>query len=168
MFTDIFRQIRYSSALRVTGRGYTVDRDYATHLFREMRPGQREVLLRVCLPVRSQQGIGAQIDARLVEADRISRLLGQRYLRAYQAEKQGRLADAIRLYEENVMDGDLSTLPYERLRQSFLKVGHLRDARRVCSAYLHTLAELVDRVPSIPQWVTAHRARFQSYLAEMK
>lgn len=156
MFTGLINQLRNPTQTQ------------AARLFRELRPGLREVLLRVHLPVRSQRGIGAEIEARLREADRICSLLGQRYLHAYKAEKQGDITDAIKLYEQNVADGDLSTLPYERLRQLYLKMDRRRDARRVCDSYLRALDELAEHDPGIPQWVTSHRKRFEGYLAEMK
>jgi hypothetical protein len=156
MFIGLLNQLRYSS------------QPQAARLFRELRPGLREVLLRAHLPVRSQRGIGTEIEARLREADRICSMLGQRYVHAFKAEKQGRTAEAISLYEQNVADGDLSTLSYERLHQLYLKMDRRHDAVRVCEAYLRALAELVERDPGIPQWVTGHRKRFQGYLAEMK
>ena len=152
MFIGLLNQLRYPH------------QPQAARLFRELRPGQREVLLRAHLPVRSQLGIGAEIESRLREADRICHTLGRRHMQAYYAEKGGRIDEALRLYEQNVADGDLSTLSYERLRMIYLKLDRPRDAWRVCTAYLRALDELVERDPGIPQWVTGNRARFQQYL----
>lgn len=139
----------------------------AARLFRDLRPGLREYLLRAHLPVRSRRGIGAEIDARLVEADRITEMLGQRHMRAYHAEKQGREQEAIRLYEQNVADGDLSTLSYTRLRLLYARQKRYRDARRVCEAYLQTLDELAERDPNLPQWAVINRNRFAQHIAEL-
>ena len=155
MFIGLLNQLRYPH------------QPQAARLFRELQPGQREILLRTHLPVRSQLGIGAEIESRLREADRIGHMLGQRYVHAYKAEKHGRITEAISLYEQNVADGDLSTMSYERLRQIYLKMDRRRDVKRVCEAYLRALDELVERDPGIPQWATAHRRRFQGYLAEI-
>jgi len=154
MFNGLFNQLRYAP------------QPQAARLFRELRPGLREVLLRTHLPVRSQAGIGAEIEARLREADRICSMLGGRHMQAYHAEKSGRISDALRLYEQNVADGDLSTLSYERLRALYLRLERPRDARRVCAAYLRALDELTERDPGIPQWATSNRARFQQYVAD--
>ncbi|MCL4507255.1 MAG: hypothetical protein M1434_01465 [Chloroflexi bacterium] len=137
-------------------------------LYRDLRPGLREYLLRAHLPVRSRRGIGAEIDARLIEADRICDMLGQRHMRAYHAEKQGREQEAIHLYEQNVADGDLSTLSYTRLRLLYIKQKRYRDALRVCEDYLRTLDELAERDPDLPQWAIINRRRFAQHIADLR
>jgi hypothetical protein len=137
-------------------------------LFRNVRPGLREYLLRAHLPIRSQRGIGAEIEARLTEADRLCEVLGQRHIRAYHAEKEGREDDAIKLYEQNVADGDLSTLSYERLRILYTKQDRQHDAVRVCQAYQRAVDELAELDPHLPEWVTSNRARIAQHLAELR
>jgi hypothetical protein len=137
-------------------------------LFRDVRPGLREYLLRAHLPIRSQRGIGAEIEARLTEADRLCEVLGQRHIRAYHAEKQGREDDAIKLYEQNVADGDLSTLSYERLRILYTNQDRQHDAVRVCKAYLRAVDDLAELDPHLPAWVTSNRARITQHLAELR
>ena len=137
-------------------------------LYRDLRPGLREYLLRAHLPVRSRRGIGAEIDARLIEADRICDMLGQRHMRAYHAEKQGREQEAIHLYEQNVADGDLSTLSYTRLRLLYIKQKRYHDAMRVCEAYLRTLDELAECDPDLPQWAIINRRRFAQHIADLR
>lgn len=143
-----------------------------TRLYREMRPGLREMLLRAHLPITNQPGIDArrsvnpEVEARLSEAERICSVLAWRHVQAYHAEKQGRIDTAIRLYEQNVADGDLSTMSYERLRMIYLAQGRLADAKRVCEAYISALNELADRDPSMPLWMTGNYERFQRYINE--
>ncbi|HEY3291942.1 MAG TPA: hypothetical protein VGK87_17575 [Anaerolineae bacterium] len=143
-----------------------------TRLFREMRPGLREMLLRAHLPPHNQPLNGSrsrlspEVEARLSEAERICSVLAWRHVQAAHAEKQGRLDTAIRLYEQNVADGDLSTMSYERLRMIYLAKGRFTDARRVCEAYISALNELADRDPTMPLWLTGNYERFQRYINE--
>jgi hypothetical protein len=139
-----------------------------SRLYRDLKPGLREYLLRAHLPVRIRAGIGEQIEAHLREADRICNLLGARHMRAHHAEKQGRDKDAIQLYEQNVADADLSTLSYERLRTLYLRMGRRNDARRVCEAYLRALDELAALDPNLPAWAISNRKRFTGYLNELR
>ena len=137
-------------------------------LFRDVRPGLREYLLRAHLPVRSQRGIGAEIEARLTEADRLCEMLGQRHIRAYHAEKLGHEDEAIKLYEQNVNDGDLSTLSYERLRVLYIRQDRQHDAIRICQAYLRAVDELAEMDPHLPAWLTSNRARIAGHLAQLR
>ena len=139
-----------------------------SRLYRDLRPGLREYLLRAHLPMRMRAGLGREIEAYLREADHICDLLGQRHIRAHRAEKQGREKEAIQLYEQNVSDGDLSTLSYERLRVLYLQAGRRMDALRVCEAYVQTLDELSRLDPNLPLWVTNNRERFTEYASELR
>ena len=89
-------------------------------------------------------------------------------MRAHRAEKQGREKEAIQLYEQNVSDGDLSTLSYERLRILYVHNGQRSDALRVCEAYIRTLDELAQLDPNLPLWATNNRKRFTEYSAELR
>ena len=138
-----------------------------SRLFRDLRPGLREYLLRAHLPIRSQRGIGAEIEARLIEADRLCEMLGQRHIRAYHAEKQGNEDEAIKLYEQNVADGDLSTLSYERLRVLYCQQDRQHEAIRVCKAYLRAVDELAEQDPHLPAWIVSNRTRISQHLVEL-
>jgi tetratricopeptide (TPR) repeat protein len=113
-------------------------------------------------------GLGQEIEAYLREADRICDLLGRRHMCAHRAEKQGHVEEAIQLYEQNVSDGDLSTLSYERLRILYLHRGRRSDALRVSEAYIQTLDELARLDPNLPLWATSNRKRFMEYAAELR
>lgn len=82
-----------------------------------------------------------------------------RNLRGIELEKQGRLDEAISLYEANVADKFDGTHPYTRLRIIYTKRTDYQAAIRICQAFLsdippkqradspfqHHLAKLIER-----------------------
>ena len=139
-----------------------------SRLYRDLKPGLREYLLRAHLPLRMRAGFGLEIEAYLREADRICVLLGQRHMRAHHAEKHGREKEAVQLYEQNVRDGDLSTLSYERLRVLYMQQGRRNEALRICEAYINSLDELSRLDPNLPPWALSNRERFAAHIAELR
>ena len=69
-------------------------------------------------------------------AKRVGMVMATRNLKGRQLEKQGRLYDAMVLYELNVADGMQGSHPYDRLRIIYTHQKRYEDAAWVCQAYL--------------------------------
>lgn len=84
----------------------------------------------------------------------IDQHLGERLTQAQKFEKTGELQSAIALYERNISDGFLASLPYERLRIIYEKNRDYEDAIRVCKRYIEILqmvSEIWAQYPNIRQ-----------------
>jgi tetratricopeptide (TPR) repeat protein len=69
----------------------------------------------------------------------IDRRLGERLAQAQNFEKTGEIQSAIALYEQNIRDGFLPSLPYERLRIIYEKQKDYHSAIRVCKRHIEIL-----------------------------
>ena len=69
----------------------------------------------------------------------IDQRLGERLTQAQKFEKADEIQNAIVLYEQNINDGFLASLPYERLRIIYEKQKSYQDALRVCNRYIEIL-----------------------------
>jgi tetratricopeptide (TPR) repeat protein len=84
----------------------------------------------------------------------IDQRLQERLSRAQKLEKENELQNAIVLYEQNINDGFLASLPYERLRIIYEKQKSYQDAIRVCKRYIETLqmvSKFWSQYPNIRQ-----------------
>jgi len=71
-----------------------------------------------------------------------------RNLEAYAAEQDGRLDEAIALYERNVAEGFPADLPYGRLVAIYERAGDLDAAERVLRRAVEILAASTRRTPA--------------------
>ena len=69
----------------------------------------------------------------------IDQRLGERLAQAQNFEKAGEIQSAIALHEQNISDGFLPSLPYERLRIIYEKQKDYHSAIRVCKRYIEIL-----------------------------
>lgn len=69
----------------------------------------------------------------------IDQRLQERLTRAQSFEKAKEMQEAIALYEQNINDGFLASLPYERLRIIYEKQKSYKNAIRVCNRYIEVL-----------------------------
>jgi len=69
----------------------------------------------------------------------IDRRLGEQLTQAQKFEKANEIQNAITLYEQNINDGFLASLPYERLRIIYEKQKNYQSAIRVCKRYIEIL-----------------------------
>ena len=84
----------------------------------------------------------------------IDRRLGERLAQAQKFEKANEVQNAIALYEQNINDGFLATLPYERLRIIYEKQKNYQSAIRVCKRYIEILqmtSEFWSQYPNLRQ-----------------
>jgi IS30 family transposase len=80
--------------------------------------------------------------------------LGERLTQAQKFEKANEIQNAIALYEENINDGFLASLPYERLRIIYEKQKNYQNAIRVCKRYIEILqmvSTIWSQFPNIRQ-----------------
>jgi len=80
------------------------------------------------------------------ESSRIEQTIVDRNLQGAQLEKEGRLDDAIRLYEANIADCVDTPHPYHRLRVIYSKRKQFEEAIRVCEAYVSASKQLRDAI----------------------
>ena len=71
-----------------------------------------------------------------------------RNLEAYQAEQDGRLEDAIALYERNVAEAFPADLPYGRLVAMYERAGDLDNAERVLRRAIEVMQASTRRTPA--------------------
>jgi len=69
----------------------------------------------------------------------IDQRLQERLTHAQKSEKANEIQNAITLYEQNINDGFLASLPYERLRIIYEKQKNYQSAIRVCERYIEIL-----------------------------
>jgi tetratricopeptide (TPR) repeat protein len=84
----------------------------------------------------------------------IDQHLGERLTQARKFEKANEIQSAIALYEQNIHDGFLASLPYERLRIIYDKQKNYQNAIRVCKRYVEVLqmvSEIWSQYPNIHQ-----------------
>ena len=84
----------------------------------------------------------------------IDQHLGERLTQAQKFEKANEIQSAIALYEQNINDGFLASLPYERLRIIYEKQKNYRNAIRVCKRYIEILqmvSTIWSQYPNIRQ-----------------
>src|SRR5919106_1324371 len=62
-----------------------------------------------------------------------------RNARGRELEVEGKVDDAVELYELNVRDGFLGPLPYDRLRVIYFRRNELASAIRVCQAAIKAM-----------------------------
>lgn len=75
--------------------------------------------------------------------DKIFGVMVDRNLKGKALEKEGRVDEAIALYEQNVEDWFEGGHPYDRLRIIYTKRGRVADAIRVCDAFVAVTDELI-------------------------
>lgn len=75
--------------------------------------------------------------------DKISGAMVNRNLEGKALEREGRVDEAIALYEQNVEDWCGGSHPYDRLRIIYTKGGRVADAIRVCDAFVAVVDELI-------------------------
>ncbi len=80
----------------------------------------------------------------------IDRRLGERLTQAQELEKADETENAIALYEQNINDGFLASLPYERLRIIYVKQKNYQNAIRVCKRYIEILQMASKVWPQYP------------------
>jgi len=84
----------------------------------------------------------------------IDQSLGERLTQAQKFEKANEIQNAIALYEQNINDGFLASLPYERLRIIYEKQKNYQSAIRVCKRYIEILqmvSTIWSQYPNIRQ-----------------
>ena len=70
-----------------------------------------------------------------------------RNLEAFEAEQQGRLEDAIALYERNIAEGFAADLPYGRLVAIYERAADFDAAERVLRRAIEVFASSTRRTP---------------------
>ncbi|HEX3245251.1 MAG TPA: hypothetical protein VHX16_07595 [Chloroflexota bacterium] len=75
---------------------------------------------------------------------------------ARQCELEGKVDEAVELYELNVRDGSVAILPYDRLRVIYVQRNQLASAIRVCQAAIKAL----ETQPKVAQ-------RFENVMARL-
>ncbi len=138
-----------------------------TQHYKDLRPGLRAYWLRAHMAELAQQ---LSVDETLMlnrEIDRIEDLLWRRSMQGMKAEILRRREEAIRLYEQNLADGCVSHVPYDRLRVIYSRARLFGDAIRVCQAYLDMTDELVRLAPNLPTSFSSRRQTFQKLIAKL-
>jgi len=99
-----------------------------------------------------------------VETEVLS-VMVDRNLRGKQLEKEGREAEAIKLYEANLTDCFNGTHPYERLRILYTRQGDYKDAIRVCETYINMADEFL---PEAMKRDSKKLTAYKNHLAKLK
>ncbi len=118
------------------------------------------------MPLQGQQAelLGLRKQARGLDealfiqahADFVADTMANRNTEAATLERLHRREEAIELYEANLKDRFKGYFPYERLRFLYESTGRLRDAERVCLAFLkHGDAGKV-KVAQFRKWLREH------------
>jgi len=89
--------------------------------------------------------VGADLDY-YHEATKLEQIIVDRNLRGKALEKEGRVEEAIQLYEQNVADCVDTPFPYRRLRIIYTKQGEIDEAIRVCKAYVEASERLAEAI----------------------
>jgi tetratricopeptide (TPR) repeat protein len=100
----------------------------------------------------------------------IDQRLGKRLTQAQNFEKTGEIQSAIALYEQNISDGFLPSLPYERLRIIYEKNKDYQNAIRVCKRYIEILqmvSEIWAQYPNIRQ-IPKYQEKIKKLSAKLK
>jgi tetratricopeptide (TPR) repeat protein len=86
---------------------------------------------------RSQDNLpDGEFIARLEAEHKLSIVMVERNLKGGELEKADQVDEAIKLYEQNVADKAETNYAYHRLRIIYTKQGNLREAMRVCEAFI--------------------------------
>ncbi|MCI0399630.1 MAG: hypothetical protein L0332_22280 [Chloroflexi bacterium] len=94
-------------------------------------------------------------------ADTVLGIMVDRNLQGEELEKDGRVGEAMTLYEENVADQTTAPFPYDRLRVLYTRRGDYHEAIRICQTYLAVL-DISDRFNA-----NERRTTWQSHLDEL-
>ncbi|NOH00713.1 MAG: hypothetical protein HND47_01410 [Chloroflexi bacterium] len=100
----------------------------------------------------------------------IDQRLGERLTQAQKFEKSNDIQSAITLYEQNISDGFLASLPYERLRIIYEKKKDYQNAIRVCKRYIEILqmvSEIWAQYPNIRQ-IPKYQENIKRLCAKLK
>lgn len=100
----------------------------------------------------------------------IEQILGERLTQAQNYERSGEIQSAVALYEQNVGDGFLVSLPYERLRIIYEKKKDYENAIRVCKRYIQILqmvSEIWEQYPNIRQ-IPNYQEKIKKLTAKLK
>ena len=84
-----------------------------------------------------------QLESLSAVENNISTIMVNRNLNGIEFEKAGHFEEAIFLYEQNVADWFEGDHPYNRLRVIYINRKQLKDAIRVCDAFINVADELI-------------------------
>ena len=85
----------------------------------------------------SQESVDSdELPTRLEAENEISLVMVNRNLKGGELEKASRIDEAIKLYELNIADKAETNYAYHRLRIIYARQGKLREAIRVCEAFI--------------------------------
>lgn len=101
---------------------------------------------------------GAHLEWSRIESE-LGAILTSRNTEGREMEKQGRVDEAINLYEANVADKVDAPFPYDRLRIIYTKRKDYQNAIRVCEAFLETNRRY---------YPDFDRSKFEGYLAKLR
>ena len=117
-------------------------------LFRKKKPPARKAYrdyplgLRACYIQKDIDALAKKDDDRWMsyqkECNRILGIFADRNGHGIELEKQGRMDEAITVYESNIADWADTPYPYKRLRIIYTKRKQYDDAIRVCQKYIDT------------------------------
>ena len=91
---------------------------------------------------------------------------GRSLLKAMDLEKQGRLEDAMLIYEIHLAEEFTGSTPSDRLRILYTKQKNYVDAIRVCQTYLTTLDHLEKTWPGYPN--LQQRPKLREQIAKLQ
>jgi tetratricopeptide (TPR) repeat protein len=80
------------------------------------------------------------------EASRLENIIVNRNQKGIEIEKSGQIEEAIKLYEQNVVDYADTPHPYNRLRVIYSKRKQYDEAIRICKAYIEMSNKLAEAV----------------------
>lgn len=80
----------------------------------------------------------------------IDQRLGARITQAQKLENLNEMQKAIDLYEQNIKDGFIASLPYERLRIIYERQKKYQSVVRVCKRYIEVLQMVSEIWPQYP------------------
>lgn len=107
---------------------------------------------------------GAESMARQEASRRIGEEMVNRNLTGRELERQGKVDQAIALYEANLDDGFNGNHPYERLRIIYAGRKDFHEAIRVCQAFVnlpHRSNTNPRKVEHFKEWVKKYKARLE-------
>ena len=98
---------------------------------------------------------------------RISAVMLERNQKGIELEKNKKIDEAIRLYEQNVADCCGGNHPYDRLVMIYKKRKQHNDAIRICRSFISVAGSLID-AGSKRQDLAPKKARFEMVLAQLE
>ncbi len=152
------------SLMRAVEKGPTIDRvQLVQWANEELKKGvPRQIICTQLLNIDTSEMHPDDMQSYMEVERELSGVMVQRNLDGKALEKEGRIDEAISLYEANIQDKFVGSHPYERLRIIYTKRQDYPNAIRVCQAFID-----LDTLELLNEANRKHMAHFEEWVEKL-